>query len=202
MIQSPFAGWLPVQKLRSSADLESAVSPICNRPAVDNAQVFRIARGHAECNPAIQQITNLRYQANADRRTVLAEHCAVECLRAAGDAAHTADVREVTISSAALPRLANLSRISDYCVHGTVRRAERVPVQVYLEGEQRSSVRHEYVAGAVDTTAGAQNRVAVSLFRRTNGWQPEIVARAEDALPLPSIKFSLPLSAVYEGVKV
>ncbi len=44
-----------------SADLLSAVSPICNRQRVENGNDPRVVGPRAEYNSAIQQITNLRY---------------------------------------------------------------------------------------------------------------------------------------------
>ena len=48
---------------RRSAELHSAVSRICNPPGVASSKRFGIAPRFAECNSAIQQIANLRYQA-------------------------------------------------------------------------------------------------------------------------------------------
>ena len=47
--------------LKSSAELHSAVSPICNRQASGFLLAFRQAGRFAGCKPALQQITNLRY---------------------------------------------------------------------------------------------------------------------------------------------
>src|SRR5438874_11586847 len=44
-----------------SADLQSAVSPICNRQRVENNGHSGVLARSAECNSAIQQIANLRY---------------------------------------------------------------------------------------------------------------------------------------------
>ena len=52
----------------------------------------------------------------------------------------------------------------------------------------------EYVLAAQDT-------MEVTLFRRANQWQPEILRQPEQQLRLASLEFSLPLSTVYEGVK-
>lgn len=48
----------------------------------------------------------------------------------------------------------------------------------------------------------AQDKMEVTLFRRANHWQPEVLRQPEQPLRLASLDFSLPLSAVYEGVKV
>ena len=46
---------------QSSADLQSAVSPICNRQGSGCLLALRAYAPSAECNSAIQQIENLRY---------------------------------------------------------------------------------------------------------------------------------------------
>lgn len=48
----------------------------------------------------------------------------------------------------------------------------------------------------------AQDKMEVTIFRRADHWQPEVLRKPEQTLRLGSIEFSLPLSAVYEGVKV
>ena len=48
---------------RRSADLQSAVSPICNRQIVQLLERAGVFKASAECNSAIQQIANLRYEA-------------------------------------------------------------------------------------------------------------------------------------------
>ena len=45
----------------SSADLHSAVSPICNRQGLGTDWLSDAGERHAECNSAIRQIKNLRY---------------------------------------------------------------------------------------------------------------------------------------------
>ena len=48
----------------------------------------------------------------------------------------------------------------------------------------------------------AQDAMEVTVFRRTNNWQPEILRLPDQPLCLASLEFSLPLSLIYEGVKV
>ena len=48
----------------------------------------------------------------------------------------------------------------------------------------------------------AQDRMEVTVFRRANKWQPEVVRRADEVLDLKSLGFTLPLTAVYEGVEL
>jgi Uma2 family endonuclease len=48
----------------------------------------------------------------------------------------------------------------------------------------------------------AQDRMEVTVFRRANKWQPQIMGRPEDLLRVNSLTFTLPLNLVYEGVKL
>lgn len=48
----------------------------------------------------------------------------------------------------------------------------------------------------------AQDKAEVTLHRRANGWKPEVIRGVEHSLELRSLEFSLPLTSVYEGVKV
>jgi Uma2 family endonuclease len=52
----------------------------------------------------------------------------------------------------------------------------------------------EYVLVAQETTE-------VTVFRRSNRWQPDLANKPDQQLRLASIDFALPLSAVYVGVK-
>src|SRR6266550_2621672 len=56
----------PKSEFVSSADLQSAVSPICNRQSAHLFWSDRIFEESAECNSAIQQISNLRYRIFSD----------------------------------------------------------------------------------------------------------------------------------------
>lgn len=46
----------------------------------------------------------------------------------------------------------------------------------------------------------AQTKTAVTVFRRDNGWRPELFNTLEAELPLPPLGLQLPLSVIYEGV--
>ena len=59
--------------------------------------------------------------------------------------------------------------------------SEPISIADYLAGEQLSEVRHEFIGGAIYAMAGASEELP---------------------LRLASLEFSLPLSTVYEGVKV
>jgi Uma2 family endonuclease len=47
----------------------------------------------------------------------------------------------------------------------------------------------------------AQDKMEVTLFRRSTQWQPEIIREAAQALELRSVEFSIPLNSIYEGVR-
>jgi len=46
----------------------------------------------------------------------------------------------------------------------------------------------------------AQDRIEVTLFRRANGWEPQVLARLGQKVQLKSLKLSLLVSDIYEGV--
>lgn len=46
----------------------------------------------------------------------------------------------------------------------------------------------------------AQDRMEVTVFRRSNQWQPEILREPSEGLLLPHLEFQVPLSAIYEGL--
>lgn len=48
----------------------------------------------------------------------------------------------------------------------------------------------------------AQDKMEVTVFRKADNWQPIILTVPESVLELRSLEFSLPLDAVYAGVKV
>ncbi len=48
----------------------------------------------------------------------------------------------------------------------------------------------------------AQDKMEVTVFRRNGHWKPELLNNGEQQLRLASLDFVLPLSIIYEGVKV
>ncbi len=48
----------------------------------------------------------------------------------------------------------------------------------------------------------AQDKMEVTIFPRESHWQPEILRQPDQVMRLASLDFSLPLRAVYEGVKI
>jgi len=47
----------------------------------------------------------------------------------------------------------------------------------------------------------AQDKMQVTVFRRSKQWQPEVITQPEQSLSLVSLGFEIPLSAVYDGVQ-
>jgi Uma2 family endonuclease len=66
--------------------------------------------------------------------------------------------------------------------------------------EKRSA--YQSIETLEDYVMAAQDRIEVTLFRRSNNWNPEVFNRPDQSLSLKSIEFVLPLSSVYEGVVV
>ena len=87
------------------------------------------------------------------------------------------------------------------------KRHPRVLIEVLSETTERSDRREKFLSYTQIETLEeyvlvAQDRREVTVFRRQNQWQPELLNQPGLALRLPSLDFSLPLDAVYEGVQV
>ena len=89
--------------------------------------------------------------------------------------------------------------------HRLYLRYPRILVEVSSESTERLD-RHEKRSAyqTIETLEEylivAQDRLEVTLFRRTANWRPEMATRHEDAIIFRSIGLTLPLSAIYEGV--
>ena len=89
--------------------------------------------------------------------------------------------------------------------HRLYLRDPRILVEVSSESTERLD-RHEKRSAyqTIETLEEylivAQDRLEVTLFRRTANWQPEMTTRLEDSIIFRSIGLTLPLSAIYEGV--
>ena len=87
------------------------------------------------------------------------------------------------------------------------KRFPKVLIEVMSESTERIDRRekrwsYQQIETLEEYVLVAQDRMEVTVFRRANGWKPEVFTRADQTLALPSLEFSLPLSGVYEGVKV
>lgn len=92
----------------------------------------------------------------------------------------------------------------------TDRYAKRFPkvlIEVLSPETERTDRREKFLSYTkIETLEAyvlvAQDRMEVTLFRRANQWHPETVHQPDQLLRLTSLKFALPLSSVYEGVKL
>jgi Uma2 family endonuclease len=97
-----------------------------------------------------------------------------------------------------------------YDPHDTDRYFKRFPkvlIEVLSPDTERTDRREKFVSYTQIETLeeyvlAAQDKMEVTLLRRNNQWQPELAHRPDQQLRLASLDFALPLSAVYEGVKV
>jgi Uma2 family endonuclease len=90
--------------------------------------------------------------------------------------------------------------------HQLYLRFPKVLVEVSSDSTQRLDRQEKRLAyQAIETLEEyvivAQERIEVTLFRRTNNWQAEIFDRPDQTLFLHSIGLRLSLSAIYDGVK-
>jgi Uma2 family endonuclease len=83
----------------------------------------------------------------------------------------------------------------------------KVVVEVLSKATERLDRREKYWAyrsaeSLEEYILIAQDKREVTIFRKADNWQPVILTAPESVLELRSLEFSLPLAAVYEGVKV
>lgn len=87
------------------------------------------------------------------------------------------------------------------------KRFPKVLIEVMSESTERIDRRekrwsYQQIETLEEYVLVAQDRIEVTVFRRANGWKPEVLNKPDQSLALASLEFSLPLSGVYEGVKV
>lgn len=87
------------------------------------------------------------------------------------------------------------------------KRFPKVLIEVMSESTERIDRRekrwsYQQIETLEEYVLVAQDRMEVTLFRRANQWRPEVLTKQDQTLALASLEFSLPLSGVYEGVKV
>jgi Uma2 family endonuclease len=83
----------------------------------------------------------------------------------------------------------------------------RVLVEVLSESTERIDRREKFLSYTQIETLEeyvlvAQDKMEITLFRRANQWQAGILNAATRVLSLASIDFSIPLQAIYEGVRL
>jgi Uma2 family endonuclease len=87
------------------------------------------------------------------------------------------------------------------------KRYPRVLIEVLSEATERTDRREKFLGYIqIDTLEQyvlvAQDRMELTVFRRASQWRPEVLTKPEASLKLASLDFSLPLSAIYEGVNL
>ena len=87
------------------------------------------------------------------------------------------------------------------------KRFPKVLIEVMSESTERIDRRekrwsYQQIETLEEYVLVAQDRMEVTLFRRSNQWRPEVFTKPDQTLALPSLEFTVPLSGVYEGVKV
>ena len=90
--------------------------------------------------------------------------------------------------------------------HPLFKRFPTVIIEVLSESTERIDRREKFLSYTrIETLEEyvlvAQDRREVTVFRRANGWQPEVLRDEADTLRLASLEFTQPLRDIYEGVK-
>jgi Uma2 family endonuclease len=86
------------------------------------------------------------------------------------------------------------------------KRFPRVLIEVLSDTTERTDRREKFLSYTQIETLEeyvlvAQDRIEVTLFRRANQWQPELLTKAELSLQLTSVNFAMPLAGIYEEVQ-
>lgn len=89
----------------------------------------------------------------------------------------------------------------------SIKKLPKVLVEVASDSTERIDRREKFwaymsVPTLEEYVLVAQDRPEVTVFRRARRWQAEARVQPGDTFALPSLDFTLALSAVYEGVKV
>jgi len=87
------------------------------------------------------------------------------------------------------------------------KRFPKVIIEVLSPETERTDRREKFLAYiGIETVEEyvlvAQDRMEVTVFRRTAQWQAEVLTKPAEELALHSIQFKLGLETVYDGVKV
>ena len=78
-------------------------------------------------------------------------------------------------------------------------------IEVLSEGTERTDRREKFLSyirleTLEEYVLVAQAKMEVTLFRRANNWQPEVLTKPEQAARFASIDLTLPLPGIYEAV--
>jgi Uma2 family endonuclease len=91
--------------------------------------------------------------------------------------------------------------------HAYFKEFPKVLIEVLSEATERTDRREKFwnysqIETLEEYVIASQDRVEVTVFRRSDDWKPEIFRAADAKLRLNSLNFSTQLRAIYEGVKV
>jgi Uma2 family endonuclease len=83
----------------------------------------------------------------------------------------------------------------------------KVIVEVLSESTEGTDRREKFwnyiqIESLEEYVLAAQDKMEVTLFRRSNHWKPEVLRAAGEELELSSLKLTLSLSSIYEGVEL
>jgi Uma2 family endonuclease len=83
----------------------------------------------------------------------------------------------------------------------------KVIVEVLSESTEGTDRREKFwnyiqIESLEEYVLAAQDKMEVTLFRRGNHWKPEVLRAAGEELELSSLKLTLSLSSIYEGVEL
>jgi Uma2 family endonuclease len=86
------------------------------------------------------------------------------------------------------------------------KRSPRVLIEVLSPETERTDRREKYLSyiqieSLEECVLVAQDQSEIIVFRRSSHWHPKVINRPDDQLHLASIELTLPLAAIYEGVK-
>ncbi len=86
-------------------------------------------------------------------------------------------------------------------------RHPKVIVEVLSETTERTDRREKLLSyirieSLEAYVMAAQDKAEVTILQRSKNWQAEVLRGREQIIRIESIQFSLPISAVYEGVKI
>lgn len=87
------------------------------------------------------------------------------------------------------------------------KRFPKVLIEILSETTERTDRREKFLGYTQIETLQeyvlvAQDKMEVTVFRRSNQWKPEVARAPEQSLHLVSLDFNLLLRALYEGVKI
>ena len=90
--------------------------------------------------------------------------------------------------------------------HPYYKRFPKVLIEVLSQATARTDRREKFgsytqIESLQEYVLAAQDKMEITIFRRSSQWNPEVLLLPEEEVRLDSLKINLPLRAIYEGVK-